>query len=220
MDLIGCALVLLVFAVVAVKVLLPAIEGSDGADVAMISATSVIAFFAVAQFILQWRNHAFQEEIQRENQEFEQNIQSENQEFDRSAQRATYKLALFEQRAEIYSRVNKLVYLWIVKSEPEPEDIEELRSYLEKYQFLLEEVPRNYALEMVAKATDYLRNYQLWQRHQATLDSGSTLNALQTKVHGDALDRYSEITDWFGRQYTDGIPYEKFEDILTLPDDI
>ncbi|MEH6478013.1 MAG: hypothetical protein V7727_20140 [Sneathiella sp.] len=145
-------------------------------EIAMAVATIGILIFAGVQVLLMKQNHAFET----------------------TAHQAKYQLALFEQRAEVFAKVEQLIFVFVRDSDPSNQVVKPLAEDLQKNQYILPPDQLDYANLAVRNALSFVQNNGLYATFcDAEENKGVKLDESQKQGKDLAYAALVKLSDWF-----------------------
>lgn len=131
---------------------------------------------------------------------------------------ASYKLALFQMRVEVYMAVQGYVSDFVAEGRPRIESAAKLRRHDHNARFLFPAEVQAFVAELARTAFDYQRAYLIQEPLRAHARSGAALTPQERAAFDAQATRMREIEAWLTEVWETGRYLAAFEPFLTLPE--
>jgi hypothetical protein len=131
---------------------------------------------------------------------------------------ASYKLALFRMRVEVYMAVQGYMSDFITEGRPTIEGAAKLRRHDHNARFLFPAEVQAFVADLTRTAFDYQRAYLVQEPLRARTRAGAALTAEERAAFDAQATRMREIEAWLTEVWETGRYLAVFEPFLTLPE--
>lgn len=137
---------------------------------------------------------------------------------DERAAAASYKLALFQMRVEVYMAVQGYMSDFVTEGRPTIGGAVKLRRHDHNARFLFPAEVQAFVAELTRTAFDYQRAYLIREPLRARTRVGAALAAEERAAFDEQATRMRDIEAWLTEVWESGRYLSVFEPFLTLPE--
>lgn len=139
---------------------------------------------------------------------------------DRRAAQATYQLALFHMRFEVFEAVQSYLSDFAMEGRPTVEAAIALRRHSRKALFLFPGEVQAFVADLAAQAFAYQHAYLLWEPLRAKAATGRPLTEEESRTKQACVADMRAVRDALAEAWESGRHLREFERFLALPESL